>query len=278
MKNRWVAYPYYVWMVIFIVVPLLLILYYAFTRTVDGVVIFTLENFEKAFSPMYLGVIRKSLLLAFNCTIVCFVLGYPVAYILSKMRGKNKGLLLFLFIVPMWMNFLLRTYAWLSILERNGLLNMILTTFGFSPINILYTDSAVLLGMIYNYLPFMILPIYTVLDKMDKSLVEAAQDLGANNLRVFTRVIFPLSIPGVISGITMVFMPAVTTFVISNLLGGGQYILIGNLIERQFINIGDRNFGSALSVLLMLIILGTMAIFSIVDKDKSRDKDGGSLI
>lgn len=278
MKIKWVAYPYYLWAAIFVIIPLILIIYFAFTSTVDGQIVFTAEHFEKAFTPLYLTVIRRSVVIALECTVLCFIFGYPVAYILSRLNLSRKGSLLFLFIVPMWMNFLLRTYSWISILERDGLLNnfvnFMLTSIGLAPVtfNILYTDTAVLIGMVYNYLPFMILPVYTVLSKMDKSLIEAAQDLGADNKRVFAKVTFPLSLPGVISGITMVFMPAVTTFVVSSLLGGGQYILVGNLIEKQFSTLGDKNFGSALSFLLMLIILLSMAVISVVDKDSDENK------
>ena len=191
--------------------------------------------------------LEEALVLAFQSTVLCLILGYPVAYFISKMKSNRRNILIMLFIVPMWMNFLLRTYAWLPILGKNGVINNFLSAIGLNTINILYTDAAVLLGMVYNFLPFMILPIYTVLIKMDNSLIDAAADLGANKRQIFTKVIFPLSMPGVITGITMVFMPAVSTFVISRLLGGGQYMLLGNLIETQFTTMGDWNFGSALS-------------------------------
>ena len=178
------------------------------------------------------------------------------------MKSNRRNILIMLFIVPMWMNFLLRTYAWLPILGKNGVINNFLSAIGLNTINILYTDAAVLLGMVYNFLPFMILPIYTVLIKMDNSLIDAAADLGANKRQIFTRIIFPLSMPGVITGITMVFMPAVSTFVISRLLGGGQYMLLGNLIETQFTTMGDWNFGSALAIFMMIIILISMAIMN----------------
>ena len=177
-----------------------------------------------------------------------------------------------LFIVPMWMNFLLRTYAWLPILGKNGVINNFLTSIGLSPISILYTDTAVLLGMVYNFLPFMILPIYTILIKIDENLINAAADLGANRSQIFRKVIFPLSMPGVISGITMVFMPAVSTFVISRLLGGGQYMLLGNLIETQFTTMGDWNFGSSIAIFMMIIILISMAI---MNRFEDTDLEGG---
>ena len=178
-----------------------------------------------------------------------------------------------LFIVPMWMNFLLRTYAWLPILGKNGLINNILGHFGIGPLSLLYNDGTVLLGMVYNFLPFMVLPIYTVLSKMDESLIQAAEDLGANKFQIFKKIIIPLSIPGIMSGITMVFMPAVSTFVISSLLGGGKYMLLGNLIEQEFTTIGDWNFGSAISIIMMIVILISMAVMNKFDKD---DKEGGN--
>lgn len=178
-----------------------------------------------------------------------------------------------LFIVPMWMNFLLRTYAWLPILGKNGFVNNFLANFGIGPIQFLYNDGAVLLGMIYNFLPFMVLPIFTILSKMDQSLIDAASDLGATRKQIFTKVVFPLSLPGVISGITMVFMPAVSTFVISSLLGGGQYMLLGNLIEQQFTTMGNRNFGSAISIIMMIVILISMAV---MNKFDSEDKEGSA--
>ncbi len=181
-----------------------------------------------------------------------------------------------LFILPMWMNFLLRTYAWVPILGKTGLINLLLGKIGIGPISFLYNDGAVLLGMIYNFLPFMVLPIYTILIKMDQDLINAAHDLGANRLKVFTKVVLPLSMPGIISGITMVFMPAVSTFVISRLLGGGQYMLIGNVIEQQFTTMGDWNFGSAISILMMIIILIFMGIASKFENDDSKE-GGGQL-
>jgi spermidine/putrescine transport system permease protein len=247
-------------------------MYYSFVDK-DGA--FSLEGYKNVFDPLYLTVITNSFKLAVICTVICLILGYPVAYILASKEYINKGFLLFLFIVPMWMNFLLRTYAWLSILENNGIINTILEFMGFEKRKLLYTDNAVLLGMVYNYLPFMILPIYTVLTKMDKSIIEAAQDLGANSRQVFRRVVFPLSLPGVTSGITMVFMPAVTTFIVSSILGGDQFMLIGNLIEHQFMRVGNWNFGSALAVIMMLLILCSNALFTVFDKT---EEGGGPVL
>lgn len=271
MKNRKLAYPYIVWMIIFTIVPLLLILHYSFTVTNNNVTTFTLSNYKRLFDPLYINIIKNSIKLAVQCTIICFFMGYPVAYILSKKEFSNKSTLLFLFIVPMWMNFLLRTYAWLTILSNNGVLNSILVFLGFPRQQLLFTDGAVLMGLVYNFLPFMILPIYTSLQKIDRSLIEGAQDLGANSFHVFKKIIFPLSIPGVVSGITMVFMPAVSTFIISNLLGGEQYMLIGNLIEQQFLRVGNWHFGSALAVVLMILIVISTLLLSFLNKENKED-------
>ena len=256
------ASPYIVWSTLFIVIPLIIIVFFSFTQETASGYSFTLENFKRVLNSQYVSVFRRSLVLAFQSTVLCLILGYPVAYLISKMKSNRRNILIMLFIVPMWMNFLLITYAWLPILGKNGVINNFLSAIGLNTINILYTDAAVLLGMVYNFLPFMILPIYTVLIKMDNSLIDAAADLGANKRQIFTRVIFPLSMPGVITGITMVFMPAVSTFVISRLLGGGQYMLLGNLIETQFTTMGDWNFGSALAIFMMIIILISMAIMN----------------
>lgn len=274
-KETRLAYPYALWSVIFIVVPLLLIVYYSFTRkTDDGGILFTLENYRQAFDPLFLKVFTRSFVLAGIATFLCVIIGYPVAYIISKAKISRRDSLILLFILPMWMNFLLRTYAWIAILGKNGLLNSILGFFGLTPNSILYTSAAVLLGMIYNFLPYMVLPIYTSLQKLDEDLVNAARDLGANTVTVFRKVIFPLSIPGVMSGVTMVFMPCVTTFAISRLLGGGKTMLVGDLIEQQFTTVGDWNLGSSISMVMMVIILISMAFMNKVDKD---ERQGGKV-
>lgn len=270
MGRRGLMYPYHLWMLLFTVVPLGLILYFALT---DKTGAFTLANIRQAAQPVYLGVLWHSVWLALLATGLCLLLGYPMAYILVSAPIKYRNMLVVLTVIPMWMNFLLRTYAWLTLLERNGLINGILRWLGLPALQILYTDYAVILGMVYNFLPFMILPIYSVLMKMDKSLLEAAEDLGADGFTAFRRVTLPLSLPGVYAGVLMVFMPAVTTFVISRLLGGGQYMLIGNLIEQQFLSIGNWNFGSAVSVLMLIIILLTMLV-----PGKYREEEGGMLI
>lgn len=271
MGRRWLVYPYHLWMLLFTIVPLMLIVFYAFTDI--STMSFTLKHIQQAASPMYLGVLGHSVWLAGLATLICLILGYPMAMLLAKTSVKYRNMMVMLVIIPMWMNFLLRTYSWMALLERKGIVNTILTSLNLPTINILYTDYAVMLGMVYNFLPFMILPIYSVLMKMDKSLLEAAADLGADAWTSFRKVMFPLSLPGVYSGILMVFMPAVTTFVISRLLGGGQYMLIGNIIEQQFLYIGNWGFGSAVSVLMLVIILLSMAFLSRYD----REGDGGGM-
>lgn len=256
------AAPYVVWSSLFIVVPLLIVVFFGFTIKSGDSYHFSLENFQRLMDPKYLKVFGRSILLAVEATLGCLILGYPVAYLISKMREGKRNILIMLFIIPMWMNFLLRTYAWLPILGKNGLINSFLVTLGFGRVNLLYNDFAVLLGMIYNFLPFMILPIYTVLIKMDTDLINAASDLGASRKEIFTKIIFPLSMPGIISGITMVFMPAVSTFVISRILGGGQYMLLGNLIETQYTSMDDWNFGSAIAIFMMIIILISMTFMN----------------
>ncbi|MGV1060594.1 ABC transporter permease [Clostridium perfringens] len=280
MKNRnknlsFAAYPYVVWSAIFIVIPLLLIVFFSFTSKVDGRFVFSFENFQRLFEPIYFTVFIRSIWLAVLSTVLCLILGYPIAYIISKLPIKRRNMLILLFILPMWMNFLLRTYAWMAILGRDGLINTILGYIGIGPIKMLYTDGAILLGMVYNFLPFMVIPIYTVLIKIDKNLVNAAYDLGANKAQAFRKIILPLSIPGIISGITMVFMPAVSNFVIPSLLGGGKYMLVGNLIEQQFTTIGNWNFGSALSIFMMILILISMAFMSKYEKN---GKEGGKQL
>ena len=278
MKMKKAAYPYIFWMGIFIVIPLLLVLYFAIT-TGDSqnfsTFQFSLDNFRRFLTPDYLKVLGRSVNLAFISTVLCLILGYPMALIISKENIKKRNLMILMFVIPMWMNFLLRTYAWLTLLGKNGFINFIVTKIGLQPLNLMYNDKAVLLGMVYNFIPFMVLPIYSVLIKIDNSLIEAAEDLGASKIKVFLKVVLPLSIPGIMTGITMVFIPAVSTFVISSLLGGNKYNLIGNIIERQFRYTGDWHFGSSMSIILMIFILIIMAITSKFDKE--REGEGGGL-
>ncbi len=258
-NQKILAYPYIVWLIIFIVVPLILVLYFSLSFRDGG---FTLENYRRFISPIYIKVLYRSLKLAFISTIFCLILGYPMAMIIARADISKRNLMVLLFVLPMWMNFLLRTYAWMTLLGKNGVINNVLGALNLPTLNLLYNNGAVILGMVYNFIPFMVLPIYSVLAKMDKTLIEAAKDLGANEITVFRKIIFPLSLPGVITGITMVFMPAVSTFVIPRLLGGGQFMLIGNLVEQQFTYVYDWNFGSAISIIMMVFILIAMAIMA----------------
>lgn len=266
---RKLVYPYCVWLGIFVVIPMLMIVVYAFTQAGNDVTTlsFTLANFQKFFSPVFGKVFWKSLEIAALTTVICILLGYPLAYIIANMNERWRPTMILLMTIPQWINMLIRTYAWIGILSDVGLINNILGFFGLGPVKLLYTDFAVILGMIYNFLPFMVLPIYTSLAKMDQSLIQASYDLGANQIQTFRKIIFPLSIPGVMSGVIMVFLPAVSSFVIPKLLGGGQYMLIGSLIENQFISVGEWNFGSAISLIMAIVILVSMYFIKKVDKD-----------
>jgi len=301
MKMKRLAYPYILWMAVFTLAPLLLVAFYAFTAyDRDGSLYLTLQGFRNIFSaentialdflglsslfginlqvPIYVNVFAQSLQIALISTLVCLLLGYPAAYILarrSQQRRNGSNFLLFLFVMPMWMNALLRTYAWLALLEPTGIINTLLGYIGLGPFQFLYNDFGVSLGMVYNYLPFMVLPIHSVLVKISNSLVEAAEDLGADRVQTFRRVIFPLSLPGIISGINMVFMPAMTTFLIPDLLGGGRYLLIGNAIERQFMISRDMTTGSALSIVLLVFVLASMRVLTRYEKESS---EGGMLL
>jgi len=263
-------------MVIFIVVPMLLILGYSFISAgTGGTMQLTLQNIAQCFRPEYLRIMWVSFELAGISTILCLVIGYPLALILSGATFKNKDTLVFLLLAPMWMNFLLRTYAWLTLLERNGVINSFLKWVNLPTWNVINTPTAVMIGMIYNFLPFMVLPIYTVMSKIDGSLIEAARDLGADKWGVFRKVIFPWSLAGVFSGIIMVFMPAVTTFVIPNLLGGAKTMMIGSLIEMQFFTADRWGFGSALSSLIMIVMI-LVAYFA--NRRGDIEESGGGLL
>ena len=262
--SRWAAAPYLVWMAAFIVVPLFIVIWSALTNS-EGQP--TLENL--AAIGRYSSVFARSLLLAAEATIICLVLAFPVGYFLSRLRANKQHIMLMLVMLPMWMNFLLRTYAWMTLLERNGLINRLLGLFGLGPVEMINTSGAVVLGMVYNYLPYMILPLYTAMTKIDDSVIEAAQDLGCNTFKVVTRVLIPLSGPGIATGITMVFVPAVSTFIISRMLGGGSNLLIGDLIELQFLgNSYNLNIGSAMSLVLMVIVLLCMSFTSSFDESE----------
>ncbi len=263
-KRKLLVGPYYVWSAAFIIIPLLMVFYYGLT---DKTGAFTFENILAISSPNYLKALGISLLLALISTIICLLLAYPLALILSGMGLKSKGFIVLIFILPMWMNFLLRTLAWQTLLEKDGVINGILSFLGLPEIAIINTWGAIVLGMVYNFLPFMILPLYNVVSKIDPNVINAAHDLGANKLQTFMRVTLPLSVPGIISGITMVFVPSLTTFVISDMLGGGKLFLIGNVIEQQFNAVYNKHLGSGLSIVLMVFIIVNMVLSSIFDKN-----------
>ena len=273
MKNKLsrFAVPYVVWMAIFVVAPIIIMVVYAFSNTDGG---FTLDNFVQMGG--YAAVFGRSFKLALIATAICLLIGYPVSYFLSREGASFQKIAMVLIMLPMWMNFLLRTYAWMSLLEDNGLINNMLAAVGLPRIHMINTAGAVVLGMVYNYIPYMILPIYSVLTKIDNSVIEAAQDLGANNRNVFLKVVLPMSMPGVISGVTMVFVPAVSTFIISKMLGGGGNLLIGDLIDMQFLGSAyNPNLGSAISLVLMVIILICMGIMNQFDDGENV---GGGMI
>lgn len=262
-KSKWLSFPYLLWMSGFIVLPLIMIVTYGLTAKDHG---FTLENILLIATPVN----RKALLLALELslisTAICLLIAYPLALILNKIKMKSNSFIVMIIVLPMWMNFLLRTIAWQNLLERTGVLNSILNFLHLPSINIINTPAAIILGMVYNFLPFMVLPIYNVLIKIDQDIVNAARDLGANGRQTLVKIILPLSLPGVISGITMVFVPSLTTFVISTILGGSKIILIGNVIEQQF-RLGNWHTGSGLSLVLMIFILFSMAILTKYDKE-----------
>lgn len=265
MKSRTLLTgPYIFWAVSFIIIPLLMIVYYGFT-TAEG--IFTFGNVAAITTPVNLKALGLSLLLSFISTVICLVLAYPLAMILSSFKVNQTSFVVLVFILPMWMNFLLRTLAWQTLLEKTGVINNILTFFNLPTLNIINTPYAIILGMVYNFLPFMVLPLFNVLAKIDKDIVSAARDLGANSFQTFSKIILPLSLPGIISGVTMVFVPAMTTFVISDLLGGSKILLIGNVIEQEFKQSSDWNVGSGLSLVLMIFIIISMAVVAKYDKD-----------
>ncbi len=257
-KNAMLASPYIVWIAAFIIIPLLFIGYYGFTDREGN---FTFENIAAIARPEYYKALGLSLLLAVISTIICLLLAYPLAYILRNMNMSKQGFIVFIFILPMWMNFLLRTYAWQAILDINGVLDNFLAMFGITDFNIINTPAAIVIGMVYDFLPFMVLPIYNVLVKIDDNVINAARDLGANFWQTLFKIILPLSKPGIASGIIMVFVPALTTFVISDILGGGKLLLIGNLVENK-VKADNLNLGAGLSLVLMIFIIINMLFSS----------------
>lgn len=264
MNKKTLAFPYIFWAVAFIVIPLCMVLYYGLT---DNTGAFTLENIITIATAEHSKALFLSIKLSFISTVICFFLAYPLAMILANMNVSQHSFIVLIFILPMWMNFLLRTLAWQTLLEKTGVINGILSFLHLPTLDIINTSSAIILGMVYNFLPFMVLPIYNVLVKIDKNVINAARDLGANGIQTFFRVTLPLSVPGIISGITMVFIPALTTFVISTLLGGSKILLIGNVIEQEFTQTGNWHLGSGLSIVLMIFILINMVVEAVFDKD-----------
>ena len=266
--------PYIAWAVMMLILPMGLIALYSFTKQGNTIVsfTFTLEHYAKFFTdPDFLIVLWRSLLIAFKTTEICLLLGYPVAFFISRSSEKLQNILVLAITIPMWINMLVRTYAWIGLLSEGGLIQRLLGFFGITRGELLYTEGAVLLGMVYNFLPFMVLQINTSLCKMDHSLLEASADLGANARQTFIRVTLPMSLPGVINGITLVFLPAVSSFFIPKLLGGGQYFLIGNLIENQFITVGEWNFGSAISMIMAAVM---MLLMMLVRKAEIHNRGG----
>lgn len=272
------ASAYIVWAILFIVLPLFLVLFMSFNSVSTmsmGDYRFSTEQFARFFQPLYLRILWRSVVLATLSTMACLLVGYPAAYAISKTKPKTSSMLILLFVIPMWMNFLLRTYAWITLLGRNGVLNKVFHLIGLGPFDMMYNQGAILMGMIYNFLPFMVLPIYTILQKTDRSYLEAAQDLGASPATTFLKVTLPLSLPGIYSGILMCFIPALSTFVISSLLGGNKYYLVGNIIEQQFRLTGNWPFGSAIAVVLIAILLIMLFVFrQIGDKESKGGRRG----
>ncbi len=260
--------PYLLWSVLFIIAPMIMVVYYAFT---DRNGTWTLANITAlgAYSQTFI----RSIWYAFIATVICLVLAYPIAYIMSRSGMTKQRTIMMLVMLPMWMNFLIRTYSWIALLANTGIINTLLSKIGIGPLHMINTPGAVILGMVYNFLPYMILPIYSIMSKLDYRLVEAAQDLGCNSFGVLKRVIFPLSIPGVISGITMVFVPSVSTFYISQKLGGGKYLLVGDSIEMQFQSAYNYNLGASLSLVLMVMIIICMIIMN-----RFADSEEGAMI
>lgn len=269
LKRQLLSGPYIIWIIGFILLPVIMILYYAFTTSSGS---FTIANVLTITHPIFLKALLFSLKLALICTGVCLVMAYPLAMILNNMKTKHQGFVVFIFILPMWMNFMLRILAWKMLLSNNGIINSLLSFFGLPEFHIMNTPAAVVLCMVYDFLPFMILPIYNALARINRDVIEAAKDLGAGTFTIFFKIIIPLSISGVISGIIMVFVPALTSFAISDLLGGGKVLLIGNIIEQAFTQDYNWNLGSGLSIVLMIFVIASMTLVN------TRDTEGGANV
>lgn len=264
MNKKTLAFPYVFWSIAFIVIPLCMVFYYGLT---DSAGAFTLENVITIATKEHAKALYLAIALSLISTLICFLLAYPLAMILANMNVSQHSFIVLIFILPMWMNFLLRTLAWQTLLEKTGVINSILGFFNLPKLEIINTPAAIILGMVYNFLPFMVLPLYNVLVKIDKNVINAARDLGASSVQTFFRITLPLSLPGIISGITMVFIPALTTFVISTLLGGSKILLIGNVIEQEFTQTGNWHLGSGLSIVLMIFIIVNIIAEAVFDKD-----------
>lgn len=263
-RNQFLAFPYIIWMIGFTVIPLLMIFFYGLTDRSGN---FTFANVLAILSADHMKALLLSLALSTVSTVVCLLIAYPLALILRKRNIGTGSFVVFIFILPMWMNLLLRTMAWQTLLEKNGVINSLLSVLHLPPVNIINTPGAIILGMVYNFLPFMVLPIYNILAKIDDNVINAARDLGADSFQTITKILLPLSVPGIISGVTMVFVPALTTFVISNLLGGSKILLIGNVIEQEFTKGSNWNLGAGLSMVLMVFILISMTMIAKYDKN-----------
>ena len=269
--ERAAAAPHIVWSVLFIIAPLLFVVYYSFTD-MDGN--FTFENVERLWNGDYLLILLNSLCLALIATVICLIIAYPTAYFFSRMRAKWQKIMILLIMVPLWMNFLITTYSWMTILEDTGVLNSVLSAIGIDPVHMINTPGAVIVGMVFCYLPYMILPIYSVMSGIDTRLLEASADLGCDGIHVLTKVVMPMSLSGVVSGITMVFVPSISTFYISQKLGGGTFQLIGDTIESYFTGTAiNYHFGAALSLILMILILISMAVMNrFTDGDEAKGR------
>ena len=271
LSRKLVDKPYIVWSVLFIIAPLVMVLYYAFTDTSGA---FSLSSINVI--PAFTSTILLSVIYGVIASAICLLIGYPFAYLLTKTKLSTQSMMVLLVMLPMWMNFLIRTYSWMTILGDSGIINTVLGVLGLGSVKLINTGGAVILGMVYNFLPYMILPIYSVISKMDNSLIEAAQDLGSSKAQIFRKVIMPLSLPGVIRGITMVFVPCVSTFYITQKLGGGQVVLIGDIIETQFQTANNYHLGASLSLVLMVLIIMCLGIMNFLGADQ--ESEGGVII
>lgn len=265
--NRILATPYTIWMIGFIIIPLIFVFYYGLTGTSGKI---TLDNVAAFFNSVHIKSFVKSLYLAFVSTLICIILAYPIALIFRASKTKRSSFIIYLFILPMWMNGLLRIYAWLTLIEKKGMINLLLNMLHLPTINIVNTETAIILGMVYDFLPFMILPLYNSLMKIKEDTLNGARDLGADEFTVFSKIILPLSVPGMVSGITMVFIPALTTVVISDILGGGNILLIGNVIEQEFIKTNNWHLGSGISLVLLIFVLVVMGITNLFTDDENQ--------